>query len=246
MRALIKYHILKGMSTTEIHEDIMQTLGKKAPSYTTVKRWVADFKRGKEDVKDYTRSRRPIDVVTDQQIEAVHRAVKDDRRVTLRKLAETFSISLGSVRKNFSQHLHMKKVSARWFPRTLTEDQKKTRVNMSKELLSLYQKDTEGFLARTITQDETWVQHFDPETKQQSMQWRPHPLYSPDLAPSDFYLFPKLKKELKGRQYSSDIEVIEGVLGVLTGEGQRVLLWRESEAWEKMEEVHWTMLKNNG
>jgi len=26
----------------------------------------------------------------------------------------------------------------------------------------------------------------------------PHPPYSPDLAPSDFHLFPKLKKHLKG------------------------------------------------
>ena len=51
----------------------------------------------------------------------------------------------------------------------LTEDQKKTRVNVSRELLSLYQQDTEGFLARIITQDETWVHHFDPETKKQSI-----------------------------------------------------------------------------
>ena len=99
------------------------------------------------------------------KFEAVHRAVKDDRRVTLRKLAETFSISFGSVQKKFSKYLHMKKVSPRWVPRMLTEDQKTTRVNMSKELLPLYQQDTEGFLARIITQDETWVHHFDPETK---------------------------------------------------------------------------------
>ena len=26
----------------------------------------------------------------------------------------------------------------------------------------------------------------------------PHPLYSPDMAPSDFYLFPKLKFHLRG------------------------------------------------
>ena len=31
----------------------------------------------------------------------------------------------------------------------------------------------------------------------------PHPLYSPDLAPSDFALFPTLKKILKGNHYSS-------------------------------------------
>jgi histone-lysine N-methyltransferase SETMAR len=31
-----------------------------------------------------------------------------------------------------------------------------------------------------------------------------HPPYSPDLVPSDYYLFPKLKKYLRGRRFSSD------------------------------------------
>jgi transposase len=35
-----------------------------------------------------------------------------------------------------------------------------------------------------------------------------HPPYSPDLAPTDYYLFPRLKKQLKGRHFSSDAEVI--------------------------------------
>ncbi|CAH2217932.1 jg1389 [Pararge aegeria aegeria] len=33
-----------------------------------------------------------------------------------------------------------------------------------------------------------------------------HPPYSPDLAPSDFYLFPNLKKDLKGRKFSDENE----------------------------------------
>ena len=35
-----------------------------------------------------------------------------------------------------------------------------------------------------------------------------HPLYSPDLGPSDYHLFPGLKKQLKGRHFSSDAEAI--------------------------------------
>ena len=35
----------------------------------------------------------------------------------------------------------------------------------------------------------------------------PHPPYSPDLAPPDFWLFPKLKETLKGQHFSSDAEV---------------------------------------
>jgi len=33
-----------------------------------------------------------------------------------------------------------------------------------------------------------------------------HPTYSPDLAPSDYHLLPGLKKQLKGRHFSSDAE----------------------------------------
>ena len=35
-----------------------------------------------------------------------------------------------------------------------------------------------------------------------------HPAYSPDLAPSEYHLFPGLKKQLKGRHFSSDAGVI--------------------------------------
>ena len=38
-----------------------------------------------------------------------------------------------------------------------------------------------------------------------------HPPYSPDLAPSDFYLFRLMKKPLRGKRFGTDNEVIEAV-----------------------------------
>jgi len=35
-----------------------------------------------------------------------------------------------------------------------------------------------------------------------------HPPYSPDLAPSDYHLFPRLRKQLKGHHFLSNAEVI--------------------------------------
>jgi len=32
----------------------------------------------------------------------------------------------------------------------------------------------------------------------------PHPPYSPDLAPSDFFLFPKLKMKLMGQRFQTE------------------------------------------
>ena len=42
-----------------------------------------------------------------------------------------------------------------------------------------------------------------------------HPTYSPDLAPSDFCLFPKLKEKLKGCRYETIEEMKEGVTKVI-------------------------------
>ena len=39
----------------------------------------------------------------------------------------------------------------------------------------------------------------------------PHPAYSPDLAPSDFFLFPNLKKDIRGCHFRSDEEVVTEV-----------------------------------
>ena len=43
--------------------------------------------------------------------------------------------------------------------------------------------------------------------KQCKLEELPHPAYSPDLAPSDFYLFPNLKKDKRGRQFNSNEEL---------------------------------------
>ena len=45
----------------------------------------------------------------------------------------------------------------------------------------------------------------------------PHPPYSPDLAPSDFFLFSKLKKELRGQRYDDDDELMLAVEGFCKG-----------------------------
>lgn len=39
-----------------------------------------------------------------------------------------------------------------------------------------------------------------------------HPPYSPDMAPSDYYLFGYLKKDLRGRRFNDEVELKEAVL----------------------------------
>ena len=45
-----------------------------------------------------------------------------------------------------------------------------------------------------------------------------HPPYSPDLAPSDFHLFPKLKTPISGTHFQSDDDAIHAVDDFLNGQ----------------------------
>ena len=45
-----------------------------------------------------------------------------------------------------------------------------------------------------------------------------HPLHSPDLAPSDFHLFPKLKTAISGTHFQSDDDVIHAIDDILNGQ----------------------------
>ena len=65
----------------------------------------------------------------------------------------------------------MKKLFARWLPRLLTADQKRTLMKISEECLERINKNKTDFVRRLITMDETWIHHYTPESKQQSKQW---------------------------------------------------------------------------
>jgi transposase len=112
-RAVIKYLQKKGMTPKEIHEDMVKTLDDDSPSYSTIKRWAADFKRGRESIEDDPRSGRPKTSTTDDQVEAIHRTVLDDRRLSIRQIANIVGVSYGSVQSALTDILGMSKLSAR-------------------------------------------------------------------------------------------------------------------------------------
>ena len=73
-----------------------------------------------------------------------------------------------------------------------------------------------------------------------------HAPYSPDLAPSDFYLFPKLKFHLRGCRYESDNDVICAVEAYLEAQ---TIFEKESQGYNIRGQsaliFRGTMLKNN-
>ena len=314
-RAVIQYLQKKGLTPKDIHNDMVATLGKDARSYATVKRWVAEFPRSRQNLEDDPRPGRPVTVATPEMVNKVHEIVMTDRRVTERYIASTVGISQERVHSILTEDLEIRKLSARWVPRLLTVDQKHTRRTLSRTNLNLFEEDLANFLKRFVTMDETWFYHSTPEANQQSKQWKhpsslppkkaktvpsagkvmasvfwdaagilltdylqkgqtingayyaslltqlrekikikrrgkltkgvlfhqdnapvhksviamaaicgcgfkliEHPPYSPDLAPSDFHLFPKLKTAISGAHFQSDDDVIHAVGDFLNGQ----------------------------
>ena len=64
----------------------------------------------------------------------------------------------------------MRRISAKFVPRLLTDDQKENRVEISQEPLTNVNCN-EKFLKNVIAEDETWVYRYDVQTKMQSSQW---------------------------------------------------------------------------
>ena len=171
-RGVIRYFQKKGLTTKEIHADKVSTLGHDAPALSTVKKWAAVLKRGRESLEDYPRSGSPSTVTTQENIDRIHQMVMNDRRLTISHLANVISISRERVKNILHNELGMSKVSDRWVPRLLTPDQKLTRLVMSEANFARFEADPDRFVERFLTQDECWVHRFEPETKRQSMQWK--------------------------------------------------------------------------
>ena len=129
------------------------------------------FKSGFLSIHDTPREGRPKFVVTEDSVCQVKTLVLGDWRVTVKQLAAITKMSVGSIETILHHHLHISKVSARWVPQVLTQNQEEQRADSCKELIELESKDTR-FLDRIVTMDETWVHHFDPELKSSSMQWK--------------------------------------------------------------------------
>lgn len=298
---MIKFLVKEGRQPTEIYKRLVEVWGEACPSRTTVFDWARRFAEGRTELTDDPREGRPSTAVTPEMIEAVEQIVMGDRRITASHVAEALGISKERVEFILAESLHMHKVTSRWVPRMLMPDQKAARVEVSTLLLDRYKQEGPSFLSRIITGDETWVHYYEPESKQQSRQWKhedspppvkfkvqasvgkvmmiifwdergvilqhmvtegatvtgeyyahmletelkpallekrrglqshgvlflhdnarphtahvsvnaihqlgwailPHPPYSPDLAPCDYYLFADLKKYLRGKSYSS-------------------------------------------
>jgi hypothetical protein len=51
-RAVIKLFVKEGLTPNEIHSKFIKVYGDSSPSFLTIKKWAAEFKRGRTSLED--------------------------------------------------------------------------------------------------------------------------------------------------------------------------------------------------
>ncbi|KAJ7344987.1 hypothetical protein JRQ81_000937 [Phrynocephalus forsythii] len=182
---------------------------------------------GRPSIKD--------DLAMVKKVEAV---ILDDRRSTMERVMPETGLSYGTAWRIIHEELHMNKVSARWKAKVqksarkvmlsvfwdsrgvlLTDLQKGETLNSNyycnllEKLRDALKQKQHGMISKGVC---LLADNAPVHTAQASVvtahrlgyELLQHPPYSPDFAPSDFFLFPEMKKPLCGQQFDDREDVI--------------------------------------
>ena len=92
--------------------------GDSSPKYSTVAKWSAEFKHGRNSLEDDPRQRRTADANCQELIDCVERLVLNDRRIKVVELASACGISNGGVYTMIHKYLGMSKYLPDGYPET--------------------------------------------------------------------------------------------------------------------------------
>ena len=113
----------------------------------------------------------PKTVATPEITDQIHELILEDCQISTKSIAQQLGFSREQVGSIIHVDLDMQKFSAKWVAKCLNADQKGQWYPSSEQLLEFLWCDQNDFLSWLVTMDETWLYHYDVETKQQSMEW---------------------------------------------------------------------------
>ncbi|KAG5313534.1 SETMR methyltransferase, partial [Pseudoatta argentina] len=153
IRSVIRYLVWKGKTPVEVYNEVETAYGDKGMNRTSVFKWCREFKNGRTSVHDDQRSGRPS-ILTDDIVEKIENALRDDRRLTVDELSAMFpQISRSLLHETITETLGYRKLSARWVPKQLTDQHKLNRVEAGQEFLRRYKLHGDEFLRSIVTGD---------------------------------------------------------------------------------------------
>ena len=170
-RAVIKFFTRKGLNAIEISKELDNVYKNSALSYSTVAKWVAEFKDPERGFEDAPRMGRPFTITTDENIKAVERIVMRDRQISVRCVAYELTIPKTIIHEIMDNYMGMKKVCTRCRPKLLTPIQRANRVDCCQELLQQSEVNPTKSFDCIVTGDEFWIHHYDPLSQLEAKVW---------------------------------------------------------------------------
>ena len=170
-RVIINFCVEVGKTPVETKKFLESSACRPSVSRALVYKWHKRFDDGRVSTKDNERVGRPA-IADEKALTLVRKVIDTDWLLTVRDIAEICDLKRTTVHDILTEHFGMQRVSARWVPRLLTDENKERRVSTSRAFLRKWKTGGDAFLDRIITSDETWLHYYDPETKQQSSVWK--------------------------------------------------------------------------
>ena len=127
---------------------IQQAFRDQSLSRAQVFQWHTRFKTGCTSVDNAEHKGRPRSCTTPETVARIQELIRQDRRRTIRNIAEEVEVSYGKCQRVLMEELGMHRVAAKFVPRILTADQKQQRV-VCTELRQLA-SDNETFLSSLV------------------------------------------------------------------------------------------------
>jgi len=166
----IKFLVKLGKNGPEIHQMLQQVYGEYALKERTVFKWVHHFWEGREDPKDDARTGCPSTSSGNENIDRVRSLMLSDRRLTVRMIAEELGLGKSSIHTILMDHLEMKRVCTKIVAKLLTPEQKLQQKECCVDWKT--SEESDEFLERVITGNESWIYEYDIELKSQSREWK--------------------------------------------------------------------------
>ena len=134
-------------------------------------KWVRHFNDGQESIENDPRVGRLVSVLTEKNVATVKTLIEEDARYTVQEIEELSGIHSSNVLKILREGLGLHKICARWVPHLLTDEQKQSRVRLASQVIEKYDKCDPRRLEEIVTGDETWIYHFQPNSKAKNKGW---------------------------------------------------------------------------
>ena len=114
---------------------------------------------------------KPVSVLTEKNVATVKTLIEEDAHYTMQEIKELSGIHSSSVLKILRERLGLGKICARWVPHLLTDEQKQSLVRLASQVIEKYDKCDPRPLEEIVTGDETWICHFQPNSKAENKVW---------------------------------------------------------------------------